>query len=266
MNKSKTKIRIETFIRYTGLMKQLVLRDLKLKYRRSFLGYLWSILNPLLIMIVMVIVFSNLFDRSGSIQNYAVYLISGRTVFEFITGSTNDAMRSIIGNASLIKKVYVPKYVFTLSKVTSGAVNMVFSMGALLIVMIFTRTPFTWYFLLFPVVILQLYVFCCGLGFFLAQANVFFRDIQYIYKAFTTAWMYATPLFYSVEQMSGKVRFVIEYLNPAYYYVKQFRCFVYEGCLPEPRIFIGGCVIAIVTFVIGILCFKKSQDKFILYI
>ena len=104
------------------------------------------------------------------------------------------------------------------------------------------------------------------MGFFLAQANVFFRDIQYIYNAFTTAWMYATPLFYSMDQMDGPVKFVIEYLNPAYYYVKQFRCYVYEGCLPEPRIFIGGWLIAIVSFVIGLFCFKKSQDKFILYI
>lgn len=260
------KIRIETFLKYDGLMEQLVVRDLKLRFRRSFLGYLWSILNPLLVMLVMVIVFSNLFDRSGSIPYYAVYLISGRTVFEFIVSSTNDAMRSITGNASLIKKVYVPKYVFTLSKVTSGIVNFVFSMGALLIVMVFTGTPFTWYFFLFPVVVIQLYVFCCGVGFFLAQANVFFRDIQHIYTAITTAWMYATPIFYSVEQMSGKARFVIEYLNPAYYYVKQFRCFVYEGCLPEPRLVIGGCLFALISFVIGIFSFKASQDKFILYI
>ena len=266
MDKGKTKVRIETFIKYTELMKQLVVRDLKLKYRRSLLGYVWSILNPLQIMRVMVAVFSNLFDRSRSIENYAVYLISGRTVFEFITSSTNDAMRSIIGNASLLKKVYVPKYVFTLAKVTSGLVNMVFSMGALLIVMVFTGSKFTWYFLLFPVVLVQLYIFCCGMGFFLAQANVFFRDVQYIYKAFTTAWMYITPIFYSVEQMHGKVRFIIEYLNPAYYYVKQFRCFVYEGCLPDIRIFAGGCMISLLSFAIGLFFFKKSQDKFILYI
>lgn len=245
-------------------MKQLVIRDLKLKYRRSFLGYIWSILNPLLIMLVMVFVFSNLFDRG--IENYPVYLLAGRTVFELITSSTNDAMRSIIGNAALIKKVYVPKYVFTLSKVTSATINMIFSMGALLIVMFFTGAPFTWYFLLFPVVIIQLYIFCCGIGFFLAQAIIFFRDVQYIYKAFTTAWLYATPIFYSIEHMSEKVRFIIEYFNPAYYYVKQFRCFVYEGCLPEPRIFIGGWIIAIVAFIIGLWSFKKTQDKFILYI
>jgi lipopolysaccharide transport system permease protein len=266
MESSKIKIRIETFVKYSELMKQLVMRDLKLKYRRSFLGYLWSILNPLLIMLVMVIVFSNLFDRNGSIPNYAVYLISGRTIFEFISGSTTDAMRSIIGNASLIKKVYVPKYVFTLAKITSAVVNMVFSMGALLLVMLFTRAPFTWHFILFPVVVLQVYIFSCGLGFFLAQANVFFRDIQYIYKAFTTAWMYATPLFYSVDQMHGSVKFVIQYLNPAYYYVEQFRCFVYRGSLPELHVFLGGWLIAIVAFLIGLFTFKRAQDRFILYI
>ena len=175
-------------------------------------------------------------------------------------------MRSIVGNAALIKKVYVPKYIFTLAKVTSGAVNMVFSMGAMLIVMVVTGTPFTWYFLLFPVVILQLYIFCTGMGFFLAQANVFFRDMQHIYKAFTTAWMYATPIFYSVEQMTGKVRFIIEHCNPAYYYVKQFRCFVYEGCLPSLYIFVGGWVIAFLSLAVGLFMFKKNQDKFILYI
>lgn len=263
---SKTKERIDTFVRYTELWKQLVMRDLKLKYRRSVLGYLWSILSPLLIMIVQVIVFSNLFDRSGSIENYAVYLISGRTVFEFITASTNDSMRSIVGNSALIKKIYVPKYIFTLAKVTSGAVNFVFSMGALIIVMVFTRTPFTWYFLLFPLVAIQLYLFCCGLGFFLAQCNVFFRDVQYIYKAFTTAWMYATPLFYSIDQMTGPVRWVIENLNPAYYYVQQFRCYIYMGTHPEPRTILLGWVIALVMFVIGLFSFKRAQDKFILYI
>ena len=263
-NKSKTKIRIETFFKYSELMKQLVIRDLKLKYRRSVLGYLWSILNPLLIMLVMVVVFSSIFNKG--IENYPVYLITGRTVFDFITGSTNDAMRSIIGNSALIKKVYVPKYVFTLAKVTSGAVNMVFSMGALILVMIFTKSPFTWYFLLFPIVIIQLYIFCCGFGFLLASAIVFFRDVQYIYKAFNTAWMYATPIFYSMNSMNPTVRFFIEKFNPAYYYIEQFRCFVYRGCLPDLRIFVGGSLIAVVMFLIGLLVFKKTQDKFILYI
>ena len=142
---------------------------------------------------------------------------------------------------------------------------MVFSMGALLIVMIFTGTPFTWYFLLFPLVILQLYVFCCGIGFFLAQANIFSGysiHLQGVYYSLDVR--YPHLLFCGADER--KVRFVIEYLNPAYYYVEQFRCFIYRGCLPEARLFIGGWVIAILAFVIGLLCFKKTQDKFILYI
>lgn len=266
MNLEKNKIRVQTFIKYTELLKQLVVRDLKLRYRRSFLGYVWSILNPLLIMLVMVAVFSGMFNRGGGIENYAVYLIAGRTVFEFAVGSTNDAMRSILGNGPLIKKVYVPKYIFTLAKITSSMIDFVFSLGALLIVMLVTRARFTPYFLLFPLVVIQLYLFCCGLGFFLAQGVVFFRDLQHIYRAFTTAWMYATPIFYTIETLSPTMQFIIKGFNPLYYYMAQFRDFVYLGQFPGPRIFWGGWIIAIITFIIGILFFKKNQDKFILYI
>ena len=176
--------------KYRDLLRLLVSRNLKLKYRRSILGYLWSILNPLLIMIVMSLVFSTMFKRN--IENFPVYLFCGQLLFNFMNTSTHQAISSITGNASLLKKTYVPKYIFTISKITSGLVDFVLSLGALLIVMIITNTPFTWYSLLFPLVILQLYIFCLGLGLFLAQANVFFRDIQYIYNAVTTAWMYLT--------------------------------------------------------------------------
>ena len=258
------KERLHVFKQYQDLLKQLVLRDLKLKYRRSFLGYVWSILNPLLIMVVMTLVFSTMFDRK--IENFPVYLLTGRTIFEFATSPTNAAMRSIIGNAPLIKKCYVPKYIFTLAKVTSSMMDFVFSLGALVIVMVFTQAPVTPYILFVPLVIIQVYIFCCGLGFFLAQLNVFFRDMQHIWRAFTTAWMYATPLFYPIESLPDKIQFAIKGFNPLYYYVAQFRDMVYIGQFPGPRIFWGGWIIAIVTFTIGVLLFKKNQDKFILYI
>lgn len=256
--------RINVFMQYKDLLKQLVLRDVKLKYRRSVLGYVWSILNPLLIMLIMTLVFSQMFNRN--IENFPVYLLTGRTIFEFTTASTNAAMRSIIGNSSLIKKCYVPKYIFTLAKVTSSMVDFVFSLGALVIVMIFTRAPFTPYILFVPLVIIQLYLFCCGLGFLLASMNVFFRDVQHIYKAFTTAWMYLTPIFYPIESLPDALELFVKLFNPLYYYVAQFRDLVYIGQFPGPRIFWGGWVIAIVAFVIGITVFKKNQDKFILYI
>lgn len=258
------KLRFETFFHYTDLIKELVKKDLKLKYRRSFLGYLWSILNPLMIMVIMTVVFSQMFRNN--IENYPVYLIAGRTIYEFVTGSSNKAMLSIRGNASLIKKVYIPKYVFPLAKVTSGMIDCVFSMGAMLIVILVTRTPITPYYLLIPFVILQAYIFTCGLSFFLAQAVVFFRDIQYIYSAVMTAWTYLTPLFYPIESLPEKLQWCIMHLNPCYSYVTQFRCCVLTGTFPEPWLVVAGWAWAIGMFLFGLITFKKSQDKFILYI
>ena len=141
-----------------------------------------------------------------------------------------------------------------------------FSLGALLIVMVATRAPFHWEMLLLPLVILQIYIFCCGLGFLLAQLNVFFRDIQYIYKAITTAWMYLTPIFYPIEQLPVSIQFLIKAFNPLYYYVAQFRDMVLNGRIPGPRIFWGGWIWAFVMLLIGVWSFQRSKDKFILYI
>ena len=256
--------RLKGFWQYKDLLKQLVLRDLKLKYRRSVLGYLWSVLNPLLIMIVMAIVFSTMFSRN--IENFPVYLFTGQILFNFMNQSTNQAMQSINGNAALLKKTYIPKYIFTFSKVTSGLVDLVFSMGALVIVMAATGARFSWYNLLFPFVLLQLYVFCLGLGMFLAQANVFFRDIQYIYNAVTTAWLYLTPIFYPIDALPEKVMWVVKHCNPMYFYVGQFRDVMYIGQIPGPKILLAGCVTAVLMLVIGTWSFLRSQNRFILYI
>ena len=256
--------RINVFMKYRDLLIQLVSRDIKLKYRRSFLGYLWSVLNPLFVMIIMTIVFSTMF--SHRIENFPVYLFTGKMLFDFLSISTNQAMTSVTGNASLLKKTYVPKYIFTLSKVTSCMVDLLFSFGALLIVMLVTKAHIYWTFWLFPMVVFQIYIFCCGLGFFLAEFNVFFRDVQYIYHAVMTAWMYLTPIFYPIEQLPEQLQICIKVFNPVYYYVAQFRDLVYYGHFPGLRIFIGGWLIAILMFLFGILMFKRKQDEFILYI
>lgn len=266
MKKSKNKLSlyVKEFWQYKDLLKQLVSRDIKLKYRRSFLGYVWSVLNPLLIMVVMTIVFSTMFSRN--IDNFPVYLFCGQLLFNYMNTSTHQAIFSITGNAALLKKTYVPKYIFTLSKITSGMIDFVFSLGALLIVMIVTRARFTWYILLFPLVVLQLYVFCIGLGLFLSQANVFFRDIQYIYNAVTTAWMYLTPIFYPIEALPEWLIWIVKHCNPMYFYVGQFRDLIYYGRLPGPTITTAGCLTAIVMLIVGVWSFSKTQDKFILYI
>ena len=261
---SSLRFRIMMFQKYKDLIKELVVRDVKLKYRRSFLGYVWSVLNPLLIMIVMTVVFSAMFKRN--IVNYPVYLLIGRMTYDFLSNSTNAAMRSVTGNAALMKKTYIPKYIFTVSKVTSSLVDFVFSLGALVIVMIATKAPFHLTMLLLPVLFVQIYLFVCGLGFLLAALHVFFRDIQYIYRAILVAWLYLTPIFYPIEQLPPNIGLCIKLFNPLYYYVSHFRDLVLYGNLPGPRIFWGGWIWAFLMMLIGIAVFQKRKDQFILYI
>lgn len=250
--------------RYMPLYRQLVSKDIKLKYRRSFLGYIWSVLNPLMIMGIMVVVFSSMFRFN--INNYPVYLIIGQTIFNFVNEATTKAMWSILGNAALLKKTYVPKYIFTMSIVSSSFVNMLFSLGAMLLVFIFTGVGFTWKLLFVPAILLQVFVFALGLGLFLAQATVFFRDVQYIYAAFLTAWMYCTPIFYPIEQVSEQMAWFIKNINPLYAYIQQFRVIALQGLMPESGLVLMGFAWSLGMLLFGALAFRHSQDKFILYI
>lgn len=256
--------RLNTFKHYEPLLRQLVSKDIKLKYRRSFLGYLWSVLNPLMIMIIMVIVFSNMFK--SDIVNYPAYLIIGQTIFGFVSESTNQAMFSIVGNAALMKKTYVPKYIFTFSKVTSSLVNMIFSLGAMVIVFIVCKVSFNINMLFIPFILLEVYVFCIGLGLLLAQATVFFRDVQYIYSALLTAWMYLTPVFYPLSQLPEDLQKAIITFNPIYSYIEQFRIITLYGRFPDIILIANGSLVAIISLCIGSIVFMKNQNKFILYI
>ena len=254
-------------ITYKDLLVQLVSRDLKLKYRRSFLGYLWSVLSPLMIMAVQAVVFSQIFKRG--ITNYPVYLLSGQILFNYMNQSTHMAIHSIIDSRELIKKVYLPKFIFTVSKITSGLIDLIFSMGALIIVILCTFNNagrITWHFLLFPIVLIQLYIFCLGLGLFLAAATVFFRDVQYIYSVVTTAWLYLTPIFYRMEDLPEYVQAFIRYCNPMMYYVVQFRSIVYYHTLPSLQHFLAGMGAALLVLLLGSLFFTAKQDDFILYV
>ncbi|MBQ8622549.1 MAG: ABC transporter permease [Oscillospiraceae bacterium] len=266
MNQTKGKLAqyLHEFWKYRDLLKLLVTKNIKLKYRRSWLGYVWSILNPLMIMAVMTVVFSTMFKRN--IENFPVYLFCGQLLFNYMNTATSQSTFSITSNAALLKKTYVPKYLFTLARVTSGLVDLCFSLGALVIVILVTRARVTWYILLFPLVLLQLYVFCVGLGLFLAQASVFFKDTQFIYSAVTTAWTYLTPIFYPIEALPEQLRWCIQHFNPMYFYISQFRALVYSGTMPDGFTVLAGCGAALVMLAIGMWSFMRSKDRFILYI
>jgi lipopolysaccharide transport system permease protein len=262
--KQKSAGRLQTLFQYRELFFQLVSRDIKLKYRRSVLGYLWSILNPLFTMAIMTVVFSSMFARG--IENFSVYLLSGNILFSFMSGAVSRAIPSVLGAAGIIKKVYVPKYIFTLAAVTSEFITMLFSLGALLVVIIVTGVPFSWRLLLVPIPIIELYIFCIGLGLFLAQAMVFFRDVQYLWGVFSTAWMYLTPIFYPVSMLPEKLRFVVTHFNPLYYYIAQFRYLILGGETGWREEALWGMAVAILTVIIGLAFFTRAKNKFILYI
>ena len=270
-----TRSRIQKFAQYWDLLVLLVQRDLKLKYRRSFLGYLWSVLNPLLSMIVMSIVFTEMFKRR--IENFPVYLICGNILFSFMREATTQAMTSVVGSAPLLKKSYVPKYIFTLSKITSSMVNLILSFGALIIVMIFRHVPFRWMNLMGLIPVLELYVFCVGLGMFLAAVTVFFRDMKNIWSVVTLAWMYLTPIFYSLESHTNAdgtmktLGLLIRRYNPMYMYVQQFRYFIMQWYVEGVEVgaytlMWRGAVVAALMLIVGLLTFNATKNKFILYI
>lgn len=252
------------FWKYRDFLKLLVIKNVKLKYRRSWLGYVWSILSPLMVMTVMSVVFSTMFKRN--IENFPVYLFCGQLLFNFMNTATTQSCYSISSNAALLKKTYVPKYLFTLAKVTSSMVDLLFSLGALLIVLLVTRHPVNGYALLFPLTLVQLYVFCVGLGLFLAQASVYFKDTQFIYGAVTTAWMYLTPIFYPIESLPEQLIWLVKHFNPMYFYIGQFRDLVYYGRMPGHLIILAGCGAAVAMLLIGVWSFMRSKDNFILYI
>ena len=246
------------------LLSELVKRDVRLKYRRSFLGYLWSIMNPLLMMIVLTVVFARMFRYD--IVNYPIYLIIGRSMFDFMSECTNAGMRSIVSNASLLKKTYVPKYIFTLASVTSSAVNYIFSLGALVIVMVATKTIPSVYTVFLPLTIILFYTFCLGISLFLASVTVFFRDIEYIYRALLTAWMYLSAIFYPITRLPESIRGLVVNFNPIFIYVEQARSLILYGKIPTTHNICASVAFALISIIIGITVFKKTQDSFILYI
>ena len=260
--KSKLPLRlVAAFRRYGYLMSQLIARDFKTKYKRSVLGVLWSFLNPLLTMTVQYIVFSTIFK--SDIPNFSLYLLTGIVCFNFFNEACNMSLLSIVGNATLITKVYVPKYIYPVSRVLSSTVNLLLSMVPLLAVMLLTGTPMRPAVLLLPFGIICLVSFCIGMGFILSTLMVFFRDTQFLWGVLSMLWMYATPIFYP-ESIIPSVLMPLFKCNPLYHIIRFLRIVLMDGVSPEPKAYLLCLLVSIVPLVIGAIIFKKNQDKFIL--
>lgn len=254
--------------RYKYLLYDLVSRDLKTKYRRSVLGLLWSVLNPLLMMLVLTAVFSKVM-RIEVEGGFALFYLTGYIMFNFVSESTNMSLSSVFHASGLIKKVYLPKYVFPLEKCIFSFVNMLFSLLAFVIVFvvfIFTdgaSPSFTM--LLFPLPMLYLGIFCLGLSLILSAVFIFFRDIGHIWGVLMTLWMYASPIIYPISILPAYVQSLMRF-NPLYHYITYFRNVMLYDTLPTLGDNIVCLMFAFAALAIGITVFRKAQNKFILYI
>lgn len=251
------------FMQYRHLLYELVSSEIKVKYRRSFLGVIWSVLQPLGMMIILTVVFSTMFK--SDIEHFPVYVLTGRIVWDLVSLSTSFALTSVVSNSSLIKKVYIPKNVFPLARSLSALVNCAFSMIALFIVVGLSGVDVTYTILFVPIPLILLYLFTVGIGLVVSSLTVFFRDLAHLYELLLTAWMYLTPIFYPAEILPAPV-LTIMHLNPVYYYLVAFRDMVMYGQMPTMETWMICFSMAILSLFVGFFIFSKSEDKFIMHI
>ena len=254
-----------TIKKYGFLMRQLVTRDFKVKYKRSILGVAWSLLNPILMMSVMALVFSNVFKFSSPGISYLTYLLIGLTYFNYFSEASNLAMSSVVANFTLLNKVYMPKYIFPLSKCIFVGINFLLTLIPLYLVIIFTGTGFNWWHFLLPYSFVCLFIFTVGIGLALSAISVFLRDMFYVYGIIITIWTYFTPIMYDIEIISSKLAFVMKF-NPLYQFIDFARTIILHNTCPTASQFAGCGISAVVVLSLGMIIFKRSQDKFIYYI
>ena len=252
--------------KYGFLIKQLVSRDFKVKYKRSVLGVAWSLLYPVLMMAVMAIIFSNVFKFSVPGVNYLVYLLTGLTYFNYFSEASNLSMSSIIANFGLINKVYIPKYIFPLTKCLFIGINFLLTLIPLYAVIFATGTGVNIYHLLLPYSFLCLFMFTLGMGFLLATVSVFLRDMLYIYGIVISLWTYLTPIMYDLSMLQNPFFETVLKLNPLYQYINFARTIILYKYCPTPGQFIACFVSGAAVLLLGALVFKKNQHKFVYYI
>lgn len=254
---------IKTFYEYKSLLWEFVKRDIKLKYRNSALGILWSMLNPLLIMIVLTFIFSNIFKNS--IPNFPVYCLSGRLLYDFFSQATNQSMVSITGKSSLIKKIYVPRYLYPLSRVISSFIIFLISLIPLVVIMIVTGVKLGRMNLLIIYPLGTLFFIGLGIGLMLSAINVFFRDLQHLYSVVLLILMYMSAIFYSPDIINPQYMFVLR-LNPVFPVISAFRDCILYGQITSRGNWILCGIYGVVTMIVGIVVFYKKQNEFILHI
>ena len=253
-------------MKYRYLLGELVKKSVKLQYRNSVLGMFWSFLNPLLTMSIQFVIFSTLFQ--SDIENFIVYLLTGIVCFNFFSEATNMCLMSILGNAPLINKVYVPKYIYPFSRTLSSVVNLLLSLIPLLLMLIITQRAVPLTILLLPFVLLMLFFLSYGMGLILATMMVFFRDTQFLWSICVMLLNYLSPIFY--PETIIPINFLPIYrLNPLYQIITFMRKILMIGegmSAPAPQDYLTCIIACIIPFILGLWIFKKNEDKFVLNI
>jgi ABC-2 type transport system permease protein len=249
--------------RYRELIWALAMKELKIRYKRSVLGFLWALLNPMLLMLVLTVVFSTI--MMSQLKHFSIFLLSVLLPWTFFSQSLAYAVDSIVTNGDLIKKVKVAKLVFPVAAVVSNMINLLLSLIPLVLIVLVMRHPFyiTWVYL--PVPLVALTIFTLGATFFFAAANVYYRDVAHILQIVLQVWFYLTPIIYTLDMIPEKYRIFFK-LNPLQYFFNGFRLSVYYGLLPTPYSILISFALAFGALFIGFRIFKRKQDEFVFYV
>lgn len=256
--KKKKARKIEETQQYIFALKQMVSREIKRKYARSYLGIVWSVLNPLMTMAVMSLIFSSIFKRS--IENFPIYYLTGQILWGFFSQATTSAMTSLVDNKSLLLKVKLSKQTFILSRVLTALANLGYTLLAYVFMLIVFRVKISFTMLLFPLVIILLLLFTTGLSYILAIAYVFFGDIKYLYSVILTIWMYMCALFYPADSVAPIMQRIIS-VNPLYSYIQFAReCVMYQK-VPDAIVWLKMVGWSIGVFVVGYYVYRRKENS-----
>jgi ABC-type polysaccharide/polyol phosphate export permease len=253
----------ETY-KYRELIWALALKELKIRYKRSTLGFLWALLNPALLMVILTLVFSTI-SRNLGIEHYSIFLMSMLLPWTFFAQALSYSVESVVGNGSLIKKVRLPKLIFPVAALVSNIINFLLSLIPLMLLIVALRFPLHWTWLYLPVPMFGLVMFTLGTGFLVAALNVFYRDVAHIIQIVLTAWFYFTPILFSLDFISPHQRWILR-LNPMLYVLNGFRLAIYYGMLPRWPSITASLACGWVALMIGYAIFRRLQNSFVFYV
>jgi ABC-2 type transport system permease protein/lipopolysaccharide transport system permease protein len=246
--------------KFWPVVQNMVVQELRVRYQRSMLGFFWTLLNPILMMVTLTVVFSQLLREEW--KSYAVYLFAGMVPWGLLSGTLNDSAYCIIANEGLIRKIFLPKLVFPITRLLINLTTFLLSMGAMFLLVVPLGARLTWALAMLPVAVALMAIFALGLGLVVAIANTFYRDCSHLVSVFLQAWYFATPILYTIDKLKVEQQWRF-WLNPAYPLIKLFQVIIRDGHWPNPALFLLAAAIAAASLGVGYATFKSYEDKLV---